>query len=272
MSVNAAADAAEKKAFRVMKNLLGNPEAFAEPMGSEAGFPDFGFSINVNKKRIDLFFEYKADHKAQMGSMRNWIYNGSKFTVPPKDAKDENKALLLEIMNSTTQAKREANRLLKDFKMYFDKRVTSISSGVFSVISDSKMRKKKAALFASNTDNYQIANIEDDRLGQKIEDHYYKKFKANRQPGADGSMLFMMMGDTVWYMTSERVSSSEQKTVFELMGTSSVPKLPSLTAKLECRVQPRHTELNKPKAARLDVLAVFRLAKRPAGGYKVKEM
>lgn len=268
MSVNIAAEQAEKKAFKVVKKLLGNPDAFAEPMGSEAGFPDFGFIMPIKGRRIDLFFEYKADHKAQMGSMRNWIFDGSKFSVP--DADDENKKLLIEIMNSSDSAKREAKRLLKDFKTYVDKKVTSISSGVFSIIADSKLRKKRAAMFANNTENYQIANLEDARLGKKIEDHYYKKFKANKQAGSDGSMLFMMMGDTVWFMTSEGVSKAEKDAVFQFMGATVIPPLPSLTAKLECRVQPRHTELNKPKAARLDVLAAFRLARRPTGGHTIR--
>lgn len=267
MSVNAAAELAEKNAFKKIRKLLGNPGVFAEPAGSEAGFPDFGFSVMINKRRIDLFFEYKADHKAQMGSMRNWIFSSGKFTVP--DADDENKKLLLEIMNGTPSAIREAKRLLKDFKTYFDKGVTEISSGMLSIISDKKMRKKKAALFASNTDNYQIANIEDARLGKKIMDHYYKKFHKNQQAGSDGSILYMMMGDAIWHMESNGVTNAEEKFIAKLLGAGDIPALPDLVAKLECRIQPRHTELNKPAAARIDVLAVFRLARRPSGGHTV---
>lgn len=272
MSVNAAAELAEKRAFAKIKKILGlkDSDVFAAPAGSEASFPDFGYSVTIDGKRIDLFFEYKLDHKAQMGSMRNWIFSGGKFTVPAKDADDENKKLLLEIMNSTSSAKTQARRLLTDFKKYFDKGITEISSGMLAIVTDKLKRKMKIQKFIQNTENYQIANIEDTRLGSKISDHYHKKFLKNQQPGADGAMMFMMMGDTIWYMESKDVSSKYEKAVFKMLGSNAdIPTLPALQAKLECRIQPRHTDVANAKPAHIDVLAVFRLARRPAGGYSI---
>ena len=151
MSVNTAADAAEKKAFEKIKKILNvsNDAVFAEPAGSDASFPDFGYRVILNNEKIDIFFEYKLDHKAQMGSMRNWIFTGGSFRVP--DAENENKKLLLEIMNTTPSAKTQAKRLLNDFKKHFDPRIKQISSGMLAIISDKIKRKVQIQKFIEHT-------------------------------------------------------------------------------------------------------------------------
>ena len=270
MSVNTAADAAEKKAFEKIKKLLNvsNDAVFAEPAGSDASFPDFGYSVILNNEKIDIFFEYKLDHKAQMGSMRNWIFTGGSFRVP--DAENENKKLLLEIMNTTPSAKTQAKRLLNDFKKHFDPRIKQISSGMLAIISDKIKRKVQIQKFIEHTDNYQIANIQDARLGAKIIDHYHEKFLKNQQPNSNGSIMLMMMGDTVWHMESKGLTSKQETQIFKMLGSNgNIPTIPTLQAKLECRISPRNTDIRKSKSAHIDVLAVFRLAKRPSGGYKI---
>lgn len=270
MSVNTAAEQKEKNAFKAVGKLLGKADVFASPAGSAAGFPDFGYSVKMGKRRIDLFFEYKADHTAQMGSMRNWIFTNSKFTVPSADLKDENKQLLLEIMNKEPSAKKEANVLLAGFRKYFGTKMKKISSGVLSEVEpNKKMRQVKLKKFYEKAARFQIANIENPLLGQKIMDHYYKKFKVYQQPGAGGSMLLMMIDHEIWWMKSDKLSKAEEELIFKMLGTKTLPKLPPLTAKLECRISPRGYS-KQGDNARIDVLAVFRLSKRPAAGYKVK--
>lgn len=261
---------AERKAFQEVKTIMGNPVVFAEPAGSATGFPDFGFSVEIDGKSFDLFFEFKDSWKTQMGSMRNWIYKPSSgFSVPSVDAKDENKQLLLEVMNNTPRAKTEAKRLLDSLKKYFDPRVQSLSSGVLAVESDKQTRKLKTQKFVANTDNYQIAKIRDYRLGAKILDHYKKKFRENIRPNTHGSVLFMLIDDTIWFVEDKGMTKQQLKKVFSLLGKTDIPQLDNLEANLECRIQPRYMDIKKSETARMDVLAAFRLARKPSGGVKI---
>lgn len=278
MSVNQKAKEDEKKAFNKVKKILGNPSSFAIPAGDDTAFPDFGFSVYVNKKRVDLHFEYKNSPTAQMGSMRNWTFNGRIFEAPDA-ATDPNKQDLLDVMNSSQVAKQNGKRLLEDFQNYFDdpvktKRkynISKISSGMLSVERDQKIRRKKLIQFVNNTQNYQIANLEDNILGQKILDHYHKKFCANLQTGADASILLMMIGDQFWFLEETRsgLTREEKIQVCNLFGVNEFPVFPQPKAKLEVRIQPRHIKkLSTPVS--IDVMANFRLSGRPTGGVSVK--
>ena len=102
MAASLAAQQAEIKAFNNIRAKLGNPEAFAEPAGFETSFPDFGFRMIIAGKKIDLHIEYKADAKAQMGSMRDWIYDGSTNAFSTPSDSDEKEALI-DIMNQSTE-------------------------------------------------------------------------------------------------------------------------------------------------------------------------
>lgn len=277
MSVNTKSTEDEKAAFKKLSKLLGN-DCFAEPAGDDQKFPDFGFTVYVNKKRVDLHFEYKNSPTAQMGSMRNWSYNGRVFDAPDAGT-DVNKQDLLEIMNSSQVAKQNGKRLLEDFQNYFDNpvktkrqyNITKIYSGMLSVEKNKETRRKRLLQFVNNTKNYQIANIEDSVLGKKILDHYHKKFHANLQRGANASILFMMIGDQFWFVEEAgTISNDEKLKICQMFNASSIPVLPSLKAKLEVRIQPRH--LDKPqKQVSIDVMAVFRLSgKKPTGGIKVQ--
>ena len=119
MSVNQKAKDDEKNAYKKLMKILGNPESFAVPAGDDTAFPDFGFTIYVNKKRVDLHFEYKNSPTAQMGSMRNWTFNGRKFDASDA-SEDPNKQRLLEVMNGSKTALDNGKRLLEDFQNYFD--------------------------------------------------------------------------------------------------------------------------------------------------------
>jgi hypothetical protein len=266
--VSAKAQAAENKAFADLGNKLVGSKAIVSPAGFDAGFPDFAYRVKLkNGKTIDLHYEYKADYKAQMGSMRDWHFNGRKFSTP--DLKSESKKELIDIMNNTPEAITNGKRLLKDLKTYFSKDVKKLYSGSMTIIKDKENRKTKAQEFANQTNNYQIAQITGDVLGQKIIDHYKTKFVKNLKAGSAASVLFMMLKDKIWLVdTNGILSKSDLSEIAAQHGLTKLDSLKNLSAKLEVRIQPRG--LNSPKKhASIDAMASFRLAKAPAGGGKV---
>ncbi len=67
----------EEAAYNALKKKLGSTAVtFQEPAGADAGFPDFGFTLSLPMGKVDLHIEYKNSSTAQMGSMRDWIFNG----------------------------------------------------------------------------------------------------------------------------------------------------------------------------------------------------
>jgi len=264
VGVNDKAQQQEKVAFKKVKAKLGNPEAFAEPAGFETSFPDFGFRLHLDKKAVDIHIEYKADAKAQMGSMRDWIFDGSssKFMTA---SKDPGKKDLIGLMNESKDCVKNGKRLLTDFKKYFDKKINKIYSGMLTIESDKKIRKAKLKVFASNTDNYQLAKIDDKKMGDMIISHYKKKFKKEVRSDADYSVLYMMIDNELFFVEDTSGSTAKMlKDLHALLGVTSVPKLDGLKAKLEVRIQPRG--LSSPdKPGSIDVMASFRLSGKPTG-------
>jgi|GEM_PF-4489599 len=262
MAVSSAAQQAEINAYNKLSKVLGNPEAFAKPAGFEASFPDFGFTLMIDKGPVDLHIEYKADAKAQMGSMRDWIFDGDKFTS--NDLGNEDKKDMLEIMSANATCVKNGKRLLNDLKKYFDKRVTKLYSGVLTVISDKALRRSKLLDFVNNTENYQLANIDDTSMGDMIISHYKKKFKKSRR-GNNPSVLMMMIGNELWTIEEAGVSTTTMKKIYEKLNVSKLNDLSNLKAKLEVRIQPRG--LSSPgKPNSIDVMASFRLSGKPSGG------
>lgn len=268
MAVSANAEQAEKNAYsKLLKKLSLTPkDAWAAPAGFSTDFPDFGFRFLVGTKKIDLWIEYKADAKAQMGSMRDWIFDGSKFSTPNLTPEKEE---LIAIMNETPEAIRNGKRLLNDLKKYADSKITKIYSGTMTIESNKDVRRQKLVNFANNTENYQIAKIDNTSLGQGIIKHYKKKFKSGIRNDADFSMLLMMIGDEIWYVDQYgQLLSKEEQQVLERLGAKNLPTLSNLKAQLEVRIQPRG--LSAPgKPVSIDVMASFRLSGKPSAGYRV---
>jgi hypothetical protein len=257
------ADAAESATFHRLVSKGFTP--FASPSGSDTAFPDFGLSIEIDGKIVDLHIEYKMNKKAQMGSVRDWVFDGSVFTSPDKNSED--KAQLLELMNGSDVCVRNGKRLLADLKTYVGSGVGKISSGSLNFISDMTERKDKLRAFAAGTDNFQLANIESPVLGDKILDHYRKKFKP--RGSADYSILIMMMGTEMWVVQADKkIPSDLQRKISQSLGVDDIPVLHSIEAKLEVRIQPRG--LNSGGRGSIDVMANFRLnAKSATGGAQV---
>lgn len=274
-----AAEIAEKEAFEKIKKRLPVQQVFAQPAGSATNFPDFGFRINVNKKNVDLHFEYKADALAQMGSMRDWVFNGTKFVGSASAAElDPEKEQLLAVMNGTPNAIKEAKRLLGDLKQYYSPKVTNISSGCLGVISDKNERKKQLFNFSTNISSTMIANISDRSLGEKVREHYHKKFHANLNEDADYSVLFFMVGNTIWFVEETgNLDEASKKLIPPYFGATNIHVLPPLVANLEVRISPRPGKAaSDPKAfwssstnPHIDVMANFRLKQKLSGGVTI---
>lgn len=265
--VSAKAFEAENKAYRKLKTKL-RMRAFQSPAGADAGFPDFGFSLILKSgRRIDAHIEYKASAREQMGSMRDWIFDGSKFITPDKNS--NTKQELIALMNGTSEAKKNGKRLLGDLKKYVSRQIVKIYSGSLTVIKDKETRKTATREFAAKTKNFTIAKISDKTLGNKIIDHYKTKFRKNLKAESDAHILMMMLGNELWYIdTIGRVSAAEMSEMAAMFGVDKMNKMTGLVANLEVRIQPRG--LNSPsKPASIDVMANFRLGGKPTGGVKV---
>ena len=273
--VSANAFAKENAAFAKWKNILGKKATvFQSPAGADAGFPDFGFSVIIDgfgertnaggKKRIDVHVEYKASHTAQMGSMRDWIFDGRKFTT--NDKRSEQKAELIALMNGAPEAKRNAKRMYTWLNKA-NKKIRTLSSGSLSIIKDKNERRDLLVQFANEQPNYTIAKIESETLGRKIISHYTKKF--THRGGADGSVLLMMIGDKVWFVDKKgSLSAEDEKELLAKLGLPKFDVMKGLNAALECRIQPRG--LNSPgKPVSIDVMASFRLRGKPPGGQTI---
>ena len=268
MAISSNAEQAEKSAYSsLLKKLSLSPkDAWAQPAGFATDFPDFGFRIQVGTKKVDLWVEFKADAKAQMGSMRDWIFDGTKFTTPnPTPEKEE----LIDIMNNTKEAIDNGKRILSDLKKFADSKITKIYSGTMTIESDKVKRRQKLVNFADNTKNYQIAKIDDTKLGTGIINHYIKKFKKGIKSDANYSMLFMMIGNELWFIDDHgSISSNEQQQILKRFGTNNFPVLSNLKAQLEVRIQPRG--LSSPdKPVSIDVMASFRLSGKPSPGFRI---
>lgn len=256
------ANLAEQRSFAKMGAILGNPTAIATPMGSSAGFPDYGFRLKSGDKIIDLHVEYKLNAKAQMGSMRDWIFDGNKFTTANPDS---DKETILAIMNNTPSCVTRAKELLADFKKYFDPDVKQISSGMLTMIKDQNLRRAKLINFKNSVDNYQIAKINDATLGSKIIDHYKKKFKANIKPNSNANLLLMVIADQMYLVDTLGVlTSADNEYLKAFFGGKDFVELKGLNAALEVRIQPRGLNSNKPVS--IDVMASFRLNGLPLRG------
>lgn len=264
--VSAKAQAAEKSAYNKLL-VSTDAQSLVSPAGFDAGFPDFAFRFKLTTgKTIDVHVEYKADYKAQMGSMRDWIFDGKTFSTP--DTGSESKQELIYILNNTPLAIQNGKRLLSDLQNYFSKDVHKIYSGSLTVISNKDERRIATQNFAKNTANYSIAAISDAKLGDQIVKHYKIKFKKNLKAGSNGSILLMMLKDTVWLVdTDGSVTDADMADLAKRFKINKFDKLDNLTAKLEVRIQPRGLSSGKPTS--IDVMASFRLAGAPQGGGKV---
>ena len=273
------ADRDEALAFEKVKSILPNPTVFAAPAGSATTFPDFGFRIMLGDKKTDIFFEFKQNHTAQMGSgSRDWIFDGTSFKLPQQAQTDQDKKDLIDIMNAVDQAKTKAKAILNDLKNLASNQISSLSSASLGVLKTGEARKAGVTNYILNKkSDYQIAKIDSTIMGDKIIELYKKKFRSSLRQDADLSIAFFMIKDTIWLVDKHgdwSKSNMDQLKMYFKTNTD-FSMLDNLSAKLEVRIQPRPSFKEKnysdPRlnSARLDTMAMFRLSKKPSGGSKI---
>lgn len=235
--------------------------------GSDAGWPDVGATIELSSGRtVHLHIEAKQNKADRMGSLRNWTFNGTKFSVPNKVG--GNTAVLLQVMNTNNELKKNAKKLLKSLKKDFNKGVKEIRSGALSVITDGPERFKAVKKWIpkvkkefpgkEGASNIQLAKIKDAGIGDLIINHYKKKFKA--KGGGEDVLLFAVANEVFFIQRGNNPSRELKKEIAEFFGLKDIPVLPKgVAGSLEVRVQPRKVSGKDYKGPpSLDVQAVLR--------------
>lgn len=256
----------ERTAFRELRKRA-DFEVFARPSGADKAFPDFGLRAWIGGEAIDIHFEYKQDRYAQMGSMRDWSFDGNNFSA---SSLDDNKELMLNIMQQNDTCVKNAKKILKEFQEHCDPRITTVSSGMLGVIRDTAERREKVRNFAQTVDSYMLARIANTELGEALLNYYRGKFTPN--PEATTSILVLMLGDEMYKVqtSGKRLTNAKRDVLLDLIGVSDLPAMEDPIAQLEVRIQP--WGLNNTKAVRIDVMATYRLKQVSPGGYLTEAM
>jgi hypothetical protein len=246
----------KKKGFKI----------WAEPKGSDAGWPDVGASITLpSGKQVFLHIEAKMSKRDPMGSLRKWEYKGGKFAAIG-DVTD-NQLLILDVLNGSKDVKKRATKMLSLLKKHFSKDVKEIKSGSLSVIKEKDKRYKQTlkfvklakAEFGGSGNNFQLSSpaIKDKRIGTMIVDHYKNKFK--KKAGGDNLMLFILGSEAYIIPHGKKLSKAVQKELYEVLGVETIPEIPAAFAgSLEVRVQVRHLSKKGAKPTSIDVMATLR--------------
>jgi hypothetical protein len=175
-------------------------------------------------------------------------------------------------MNHSKPCIKRGKEILKEFQTYGDKRISKIYSGMLTVEKDQKVRRASLMKYVGGKKtDYQLAKISDSAMGDTIIEHYRTKFNKslNRQANG-GNILFMVIGDQVFYlMKTSNVSQPDVDAFAKYFGVNKFVTLSNLSASLEVRIQPRG--LNTPgKAVSVDVMANLRLDGLKQVGTKIK--
>jgi hypothetical protein len=230
------ADRAERQAYLSVKRLLGNPRSFQQPRGSAAGFPDFGFTLNTYEGRVDLHFEYKKNRKARLGSTHKWKFDGDTFFYDHNPTEEEE--LIAAMLNKTPVAKANGQRILQGMQNHFDSRITEVSGTSFNVETDVKVRAKKIAKFKQKVNPLTIAPpivLTDDE--DVVLSRYKRKFKKSIRPTTQYSVLFMLIGNEIWFVDEHGYLPEEhKKMIARLFGNENIPVLKSLATQIEARI------------------------------------
>lgn len=249
----------ERNAYRRLKKR-GDFKSFATPSGATTDFPDFGLRAVIDEVVIDLHFEYKQSRYAQMGSMRDWVFDGEKFTSP---AEDEVKVLMLTAMNDSAETVANAKEMLVQFQTHCDPDITFIGGAMLNHITDMEERRAKLTTFGQAVPSFTIGNIKGQDLGEAMLSHYRSKFAPRK--GADVSYLLMMIGDQVYVVdrNGPSIQADVRGKLCDMIGCSSLPVMQTPSAALEVRVQPIGLMTGR---AKIDPMASFRLKSIAPGG------
>lgn len=248
---------------------------WAEPKGSDAGWPDVGASIVLpSGKKVYLHIEVKMSKTDPMGSLRSWSFDGKKFIGGKK--MDDNQKLILAIMNNEKGVVSRAKKLLSLLKKYFHKKVTTIQSGSLSAIKPAQERYDRVLDFLKNAkatkdfkgtgNNFQLSNpaIKDQNIGKMILDHYRNKFK--KKSGGDNIMMFILGNEMFLIPGGKKPTKKIMSELFEALGVDDIPYISeSFAGSLEVRTQFRKLSKKGKVPPTIDVMATLRAVGSSSG-------
>lgn len=259
-----AANQSEREAFRKIKQLLGDATVLVRPAGSSQAFPDFAFTKKIDGNIVDIYFEYKMNSRAPMGSSRRWRFDGEQFSVPDDTRIDE--MILIDVLNQSSEARQKATALLTKLQQLFDPRVQNISTSTFGVEPDTYLRQIKMIEFKAKAGNLTISSgVKDQRIGSTILERYKRKFADTRRAKATYSVCFFVIGNEMWFLDEYgRLGTEQQRSIAEMFGAKEIPVLRDLSARVEARISPKIPD------KKMDVNASTRLNGRPSiSGVKI---
>lgn len=232
-------------------------ELWQSPAGDANIFPDIGASIELPSGLLNVHIEIKQSKNDQMGSIRNWTFDGSRFDATHYE--NPNTRIIIDMLNDDPVAVGNAKRMMKELNKFFDKKIHLLSSGCLSVVTDKKERYERLKAFnESKSVNTMILSRTGPDVGTMIIKHYKKKYK----PKGDGdNVLAMVMGNEMFLVKTHKVPSSDmlRELADALELEDEIPFIPSsFEGGIEVRVQPRHMSKKGASPVTLDTMANLR--------------
>jgi len=246
------------------------------PAGSDAGWPDIGFAIELDGQLINLHIEAKKNVTDDMGSLRSWLFDGNQFTVDQAKEGDDVR-VILSVMNNNKETMKNAKTAFKILKKILKSKIMRNGVTPFAAFADKEMRLDKAVEFIravkkvikkgkAESAGFQIARVKSGEIGSLVVDHYNNKFRARKGE----NLLMFTAQNQLWMIPGKKADPKAKKAIEDWLGIDSIPTLPKNgQGILEVRVgargvlisdgadkgKPRPVEKSRP---RFDVFAVLK--------------
>jgi hypothetical protein len=220
----------EKAAFRLIDSKLKDNKVFQRPMGSDSGFPDFGFEWNG----IDVHVEFKAKWNAMMSGLSSWYYKNNTFGTNKTDDEARQIIRLMQRDSSLKKNAADIGNIILDLK--------GLKRGL--VLSSTSLGAKKASLVDSFDKKVQgkkvLGKLESDLLATTIINIYKNKFNKNKRLGKK-SVCLMMIANEVWMLDNDGCSEEDLKALAIALNPKSTKmnRFAIRACRLEVRISPR---------------------------------
>lgn len=196
------ADRAEMAMYKKTLRLLQSykSKSIVSPAGSATTFPDFGIEVMMAGKKIHLHIEFKESLKEQMGSLRSWIFDGSKYSISKErmeraklDMREhvENPSYmkkleqaqedystadeLIQIMNSSRECISGGRKVLSEMKKLINPNIKKIWSGMFG---DNTFKDTSKQGKFNNLIKYYRYNTKQKNVKGLLISQYVKRYKT----------------------------------------------------------------------------------------------
>lgn len=237
----------ELQAFELIKSKL-KGKVFAEPKGSDAGWPDFGITWND----IHVYVEHKQEWNAQMSGLSSWEYDGNTFKSNVQ--KDEAQKII-RLMQRNPTLKKSAQELLNIAKKLLNRKIGIQLKGTTFSSKPSLIQQFDKEIEGKKV----LGNINSASAGKLIKEIYTNKFKSNLQNG-NKHIALIMIDNEVWLLDSIGVTEKEIKELAQTLKTKTTNKIPRFnirTAYIQARISPRNN-------GRIDTRALINLPNKSA--------